>query len=154
MKKIIWALIPAISLMAGCGKNENYSTTPKIDFKSFSPASSINVVGNPEVTVNLTFQDGDGDIGRERTGMPGADIFLEYVYDGNNVLFSDSVILPQIPNSATDKNVSGVLGFKVPTTFLIRQGKSEDVVQFKVYLLDKAGHKSNVIVTPELKLNS
>lgn len=154
MNKFLKLILPITVSLVGCGKGDTFSTTPKIEFKSFSPASTVNILGNPEVTVNLSFEDGDGDIGRERSGIQGADIFLEYVYDGSNVLFSDSVILPQVPNSATDKNISGVLGFKVPTTFLIRQGKLQDAVQFRIYLLDKAGHKSNVILTPDLNLTS
>lgn len=144
----------SVALFYGCGKEEKYPIEPVITFKS------IDVVGKSNFKLVFSFTDGDGDI-----GFPLNDTSVDYncfvdlsiksngafnVIDfGTGATYSG--IIPDITPKERNKNIKGDITFAPQGLFLDSSFFNNPVDTFKmdVYIIDKAGHKSNAIATPE-----
>ena len=164
MKALKLTLFLSIAMMIACTKPPDYSDTPEIQFVGFS--KSVLKQGfsrNDDFTqMIVSFTDGDGDLGGDTISTvyfddlrtPGED-FLEFG-------------APLIPEQGTGNGISGEFIILLPTTCCIHPdpdlaqdgcnadfagtGITRDTVIYEVYILDRAGNKSNVIKTDPLIL--
>jgi hypothetical protein len=149
--KYILLIVVIFTLLHSCVKKKVYSDTPEIDYKHFD----LDTGTTAEMTI--TFSDGNGDIGKENNSTD-INLYMNYYYKDTLtqkfVAFwngTDSVKNGYTVNKPNDeyngKPISGDLTVHMP---LYRHSKKIKTFRYVIYLFDNAGHKSNVIVTPDL----
>ena len=143
---------------ASCEKKENYSIIPAITYKSLVENS------DGSATLQVSFTDGDGDIGYNTTNPP-VDFFVEILQRDSvgqyqpiiDQLLNDPVMgdtayvpynVPYITPSGSDKELSGQI--QVVMTSGSWYFAANTYMEFKVWLVDRAGHISNKILTPPI----
>lgn len=159
---IISTFLIGVMFFSSCQKSSNTSTIPSISFKSFQSTSISS--GN----LQINFTDGDGDIGypQQNTSAP-PNLWVKFLYydytskqfigvasPGNPSTF-DSVYfiytVPYITPPGKDKSLNGTIQVAMSTWYANPYSTTDSLqVQFKVWLIDRAGNKSNVITTPTL----
>lgn len=155
-------IISVSLLISGCTKPPNYPDEPQIEFDSWS--SPVVIQEFDSLWVNLSFTDGDGDIGDiENTNEPY--VFLTDTRD--NDLNPPASTLPLVPQQGAGNGISGTISVrlqgvccKILDTDPNNRRACEqtvgfidrDTVVFEIYILDQAGNKSNVIQTDPLIL--
>jgi hypothetical protein len=136
-----------------CVKKTTYSTTPEISFNSFSP-----YIGD-SADIDINFKDGDGDIGVSSSDSTRT-MWINYYYKdtitqkyvafcygcGTDSL-KTSYVIRAPKDSYLGKPISGEIIVRLQQ---YRHSRKIKNIKYVVYLYDKAGHKSNVIETPEL----
>jgi hypothetical protein len=162
LRNCLLALIALPVLFAGCKKSDQYPIEPAITFKSLTTVKDAQGY-DAEGILQISFTDGDGDIGLE-----ASDTFPPYVgeYSDNvHALFyqkvngvwtpltqyDDKGKVPVITPEGNHKAIRGDIrkdhvGFPFHVTNMH--------IRFDVYIYDRALHKSNVITTPELIINT
>ena len=142
-------------ILGACVKKKTYSTTPEIEYKAFYP-----YVGDSADFV-IKFMDGDGDIGVGQDDTTKT-LYVNYYYKDTvtgkyvgyySTFLNDTVKTGYIVKKPTDaytgKAISGEISVRLQQ---YRHSKKIKHVKYVSYLLDRAGHKSNVITTPELNV--
>ncbi|MEM6965272.1 MAG: hypothetical protein AAF573_10935 [Bacteroidota bacterium] len=165
MKALAGTIFLSLLFILSCTKPPDYSNTPEIAFVSFSknPLTQGFGVNDDFTTLTISFTDGDGDLG-------GDTISTIYFDDLRTTTTNDFLEFgaPLIPEQGTGNGISGDLIITLPTTCCIhpdstlRQfgceapfqdtGVLTDTVVYEIYILDRAGNKSNVIRTEPLIL--
>ena len=146
----------------------------------FSPVPSLNYVnhtvfvgpnGNDSIiTLNLSFTDGDGDIGLDKNDtLPPFNLGSEYFFnlhvyvkeivDGKKQFIIDPILqdevvfhsrIPVITPKGKEKAIDGTISADINTDFA--PGNTSDSVVFELYIYDKALNKSNVVETPVISI--
>lgn len=146
---------------ASCRKHEVYPVEPVIAFHSFSKIATENGIDSKGI-LNLSFTDGDGDIGlkEEDTLYPynyGSvhyyNFYIDY-YEKQNDSFV-KVELPitnnsRIPFVKADLAERGIKGNIEIELFINNILSTHDTIKFKAFIYDRALHKSNWAETPEI----
>jgi len=162
IKYTLLILLIGLIYHTGCVNAPRYSDTPEIEFISFTNTTMDQAPLNSDTTImSIKFTDGDGDIGFE-IGTPGENIFI--IDNRTNEIF-DRFRAPAIPPQGANNGVSGEINMVLLNTCCIFPPQDsipncESPVQyptneltFTVYIEDRAGNKSNEIVTPPITLN-
>lgn len=149
--------------ITSCQKNDNTSVIPSISFQSFTAGGSS---ANPTATLQINFTDGDGDIGypAQDTSAAANNLWIEYLYcdtGGTNKFIGfpnpqDTGVVyffyhvPYITPAGKDKSLKGIIQIAPLSDWFINPYVKLDSlkVEFRIWLFDRAGHKSNVITTP------
>jgi len=155
-----------------CVKKPTYSSTPIIKYNNFLR------YGNPSdpdsVEVAIDFEDEEGDVGLEASEQTGffqnGNLFLVYYYDSLNVPppyhwcayditsnglppFDTLIIgyrVPRVlPQNETSQPMKGTIYAKIKKNPIIVI-PGHKIIKYKIYMYDKAMHKSNTIETPPL----
>ena len=161
-KYAFFVLLIGALYCTGCINAPNYSDSPEIEFISFTNLTMNQAPLNSDTTIlSLKFTDGDGDIGFEM-GTPGENIFI--IDNRTNEIF-DRFRAPAIPPQGANNGVSGEINMVLlntccvfPPQDSIPNCESPDQfptneLTFTVYIQDRAGNRSNEIVTPAITLN-
>ena len=138
-----------------CVKKKTYSDIPEIGFKYFTPFA------NDSAVLDITYSDGNGDIFKN-DGDTAYNVFMHYYYKDTvslKYVRYDSIytVIPPLyytmrkPKDSYDgKPISGDVAFQInkfrPSHIL----KAFKYSKYVIYIIDNAGHKSNVLTTPEL----
>lgn len=156
-----------VLLYSSCVKKANYPDIPAITYNSFIPFCSGSTTDSAYIRINFT--DGNGDIGypAQQEGVPH-DFFivpLLYVYatktfepitqqNGDSLKFAYNI--PDITPSGSDKELNGII--QINMEGFLQEYISDDValsnlanlheLQFMIWIYDRAGNKSNVLITP------
>ncbi len=150
-----------------CVKKENYPDYPVITFNSFTPFCTGNKTDSAYLRVNFT--DGNGDIGYP-AGESGitpdfyiipmvdsAGTFkpLQYTspYTGHDTVFTFDYQIPDITPTGSDKELNGIIQINLENAIQTISSLSIPNInftylEFQVWIYDRAGNKSNVLVTP------
>ncbi len=161
-KTLAYLLIAAVCMgIYSCINSPDYSDTPAIEFVSLSNLQMSQRPLNSDTTVvSLSFQDGDGDIGTPM-GMGGVNIF---VIDNRTGEFYDRFRIPAIPEQGANNGVSGTINMVLLNTCCIFPPQDsipacespaqypDNDLTFTIYMVDRAGNKSNEVQTPVIKL--
>jgi len=130
--------------LASCLNPPNYSEIPEISFDSLN--ATFVKVGQDSITFFIGFTDGDGDLGSEE--VPNL-FFLD-----SRTGKIDSNKIPNITPEGTIKAVSGTIAFNQSSfTCSPPEGREFDTLFYTIYVEDRAGHKSNEVVTPQIILD-
>ncbi len=152
MKKNIFFIILISILFLKCEKAETYSEIPEIKYTRFNV-----IEGDGDYTVangilTFSFVDGDGDIGfgenKDTTLSQEYDIFIcEYYFLNDTFTLNDTINywMPYFEEGIYRESIMGSIDVILPQTIL-----SPDTIRYEFYILDRAGHKSNIEVTPEI----
>ena len=149
-------IVMACLLLASfsCRGRQVFPPQPVIEFVSLTPSEVKALSGSFEI--ELKYKDGDGDIGTSR-----ADYKNFFVIDNRTHLPDTARIftytLPDLSSGARNPSIQGVIKVKIPLAlsssfyfpFPLPEKEETD---FTVYLVDRAGNRSNMIVTSRVSI--
>ncbi len=149
MKRRAWVIgVVLILLGLGCRRDKVvFAIEPQIELVSFEP---LIVQEFGTLVLTLRYKDGDGDLGGNPDNQP--DLFLIDMRD--STLFPsgyDGIIrynMPRFYEGSLPQSIQGMIEVSIPGMVRLNPNASQEVVQFRVYIVDRAGHKSNEVVTP------
>jgi hypothetical protein len=140
-------------VLYSCVKKTTYPTTPEIEFKDFFPFEGDSAY------LQIKFKDGDGDIGVSQSDSTKT-LFYTYYYKDTvtnqyrayySALFNDTLRTGYVVKTPTEdyngKPISGDINISLQQ---YRHSKKVKRIKYVIYMLDRAGNKSNIITTPEL----
>lgn len=160
----------AVGFIYSCVKKPTYSSTPLIKYNNVFRYGHNQ--SNPDsIEVAINFEDEEGDVGLEQSDTFGifknGNLFLVYYYDSANVPspyhwlpydatspplppFDTTIIVfrvpPVLPPNETSQPMKGTIYAKLKKNpFIALPGHK--IIKYKIYLYDKAMHKSNTIDT-------
>ena len=144
-------------VFSSCAKKETFSIIPAITFKSLTSNNLDSAI------MEVNFTDGDGDIGYlGNLAEAQPDFFIEYLRDSAGafvpmlidngsgfVPVMNTQKIPDVTPAGKDKSLTGTIRVNMENW---TQGLpiAGDTLEFNVWIFDRAGHKSNVITTPEV----
>ncbi len=141
-------------VLNACVKKTNYPTSPVIEYKDFIPFPGDSAY------LQIKFTDGDGDIG-VKDGDSTKSLFFTYYYLDTvtqkytafyQALLNDTLRFNYIVKSPTEsyigKPISGELSVSINPFY--RHSKKIKHIKYVIYMLDRAGNKSNVLSTPDI----
>lgn len=166
LSKILFCPLLAILLLQGCGKGKKFNTTPHLEWRG---AEIVDSEGNRrEILLTTYFTDGDGDIGRETTDSPcdvdSYDFLIRY-FEKVNGSFKEIQpksmtppddcqpfhnVLPNITPEGQNKTLEGELTVTFSYLGFPQNGSQVDSVRFELQLVDRGGHKSEVVTSPSI----
>jgi len=147
-------------ILHSCVNAPDFTDTPKIEFVSFSQSSVEQTSANEfPIDVVISFEDGDGDLGREDSD-PEADI----VFIDNRTGLSETFKSPFIPEQGVNNGIQGEIKITIFSTCCIFPEDSQippcsappqfptNDLSFDISLTDRAGNVSNIVTTPAITL--
>jgi hypothetical protein len=145
MKKYFFVIFASVLVFFGCKKAENFSPIPEIEFVSFSknPIKAF----DETLIIELSYKDGDGDLG-------------ENANDVNNIFITDSrnnveykMRIKQLAPDNANIQIQGTLKIEMNSVPLVNLNSNSETLSYSIYLIDRAGNKSNTITTEQLRVN-
>jgi len=146
---LLKGLLPSLGVffLLSCRReNVVFAIEPQIEFVSLQPAV-VQEFGT--IVLTLRYKDGDGDLGGQPNNQP--DLFLIDLRD--SVLFPagyDGVIrynMPKFYEGPLPQSIQGTIEVSIPGIVRLNSNAPQEEVRFRVYILDRAGHRSNEIIT-------
>lgn len=142
-----------------CLDTPNYPDEPYIEFLSVSKDTlRQGIFMEDSLQVRFSFQDGDGDIGRDDQSPENNVFFI----DERTGTLDNTFGIPSIPQEGAANGVEGEVRIVLFSTCCIYNDGQDpctpnpsspyDTVQYRIYIMDKAGHKSNEILTTPIIL--
>ncbi len=151
-------LIPILTGLTACIKEEQYPVEPKIEFESFATARDIS--GKDSLgAITISYTDGDGNIGLfawDTVEPRKYNFYLKFMELVNNQLVEvkpvDSSLtfnarIPLLTPAGRNKNIKGDITMYLELYFA-RQILKSDTIAFEIYIKDRDLNKSNVVETP------
>ena len=162
----IAVIIIMATIFSSCHKQPSYSIIPAITYKDFI------VNSDSSAYIQINFTDGDGDIGYTTSDAnPPYDFYLvnmqdsitstgnkyviEWIPSQHDPIMGDTLYsgynIPYITPTGKDKELSGQIQIQLAKgnwNFTINGIKS---VEYRVWIIDRAGHVSNRITTPPIQ---
>lgn len=135
-------IVALISALPSCKKDTGISPVPSISFDSISPNPAIKY--RDTILIVISYTDGDGDL-----GIDSADVKNLFVTDSRNNVVSEFRI-PQLAPTGATIAIQGNLDVVLPPQIFINDNDSTETVSYSLYIVDRAGHKSNTITTKSL----
>ena len=144
MKRLI-LLSLSLAFLFSCKKDdENYSTTPEIEFISLTPTSTSEF--SQDIKLVISYKDGDGDIGTD-----DPDEYTLLIKDSRLPAADEYHIQPLTPPNTTIQ-IEGELNISLAGLFVLGSGSSETTT-FSIKLRDRAGNWSNEVSTTSITVN-
>lgn len=138
-------LCAILCLLSGCTKTNTdpvFDVVPRIELLHVSATSFVEF--SEQITLTIRYEDGDGDLGN-----PDSEVNSIFVQDSRLSMPDEFYLQPLAPEDALPLNITGNLDLRLAPTFLLGNGSSETLI-YSVYLVDRAGNKSNVVQTPTI----
>jgi len=145
LKGLLLSLV-LLFLLSCRRENVVFAVEPQIEFESLQPAV-VQEFGT--LVLTLRYRDGDGDLGGQPNNQP--DLFLIDLRD--STLFPagyDGIIrynMPKFYEKPTPQSIQGTIEVSIPGIIRLNPNAPQEVVQFRVYIVDRAGHLSNEVIT-------
>lgn len=139
-----------------CGKKTTTIDTDPLGDISFIPeielleVAPLNVVQYEDsISFKISYIDGDGDLGEQ-----DPDIKSIFVIDNRapNDLIFDFHLSPRAPLDS-EIAIQGDLDVVLANTILVDDGLGSETTTFSIYVVDRAGNESNVLVSPDVTVN-
>lgn len=165
-KGILYSVILAILVVSfwGCLKDEEYPIIPEIKFEDFVLLLNTQTGIIHRGVLKFSFKDGDGDIGLRSSDTAAPydfNLFIDYfeiqnkdtvpIYLVDPVSGDTSSFNARIPVLTPKGSSKAIKGEIEDTLFIYDPTSSFDTIMFRVYIVDRALHKSNVIHTPLIR---
>ena len=142
------ALVLLLALMAfipSCKKDSGISVVPSITFDSISPNPAIKY--QDSILIVISYVDGDGDL-----GIDSADVKNLFITDSRNGVVSQFRI-PQLAPTGANIAIEGNLDIVLPPQLFTNDNDTTETATYSIYVVDRAGHKSNTVTTKPLVIN-
>ena len=145
-KVLLFSLI--ILCFFSCTKKSEYSLTPKISYIEMQPKQLNVIPASGSTYITLSFSDGDGDI-----GFGTNNLYLKDSRDSTTIVME----IPEIPGEYNPNlGLKGQFVIEYKAAWLSLRPDTahltKDTLQWEIYMVDKAGNKSNTINTDTLFL--
>lgn len=127
-------------VVVSCKKadKKEYDSTPQIEFVSLSPSTVLQ--NKDSITFTIKYTDGDGDLGEN---SPNAkNLFLT----DNRIQIPYSYRVEQLAPSGSAITIQGTLNV-VLKNILLTDSSNQQTTTFSIYVVDRAGHKSNEVTS-------
>jgi hypothetical protein len=155
-----------IAALSSCKKQDEYPVIPAIDFKNIYTEQFNGLDEN--ATIILNFTDGDGDIGYKEAGQNDTifdnstspyyhnyvatlEIFRNNVWKDTALASSLGGRIPYLTPEGKNKALKGEIACEIPLVGLVAD---EDTFRFKIFIYDRALHKSNDVTTASVVINT
>ncbi len=147
--RLLKGLLPGFGVLflLSCRReNVVFAVEPQIEFVSLQPAV-VQEFG--ALVLTLRYKDGDGDLGGQPNNQP--DLFLIDLRD--STLFPagyDGIIrynMPRFYEGPLPQSIQGTIEVSIPGIVRLNPNAAREQAQFQVYILDRAGHRSNDVTT-------
>lgn len=139
-------LLGGIIFLTACGPGETVglpSVEPEITLLETS-TTEVRAFQDP-IIFKIEYTDGDGDLGTNDDTQRNV-----FVSD-SRVNTTQSFRLQQLAPDGAEIAITGTFSLEMPFTILTDSVESE-TVQFSIYVVDQAGHASNVVESGEIKV--
>ena len=153
-----------ILAMVSCKKPPEYPTIPEISFveitkKTTTIKKGVQYFPIDSVVINLSFKDGDGDLGTSGTSENYfCEVYqkigdkYEQFKDTNNVVINKNGTFFDLNPDGRQGPLEGNLFYGPSLNFrgYVPDSTDEYTLKFKVYIKDNAGHSSNIVETTDV----
>ncbi len=151
IRHVAYLLLASVAVFS-CTKSNDVSKIPQISLLYFGSGEGTDsmVLNIDTAFLEFSLVDGDGDIGNDPNG-PNNDIFIkDFRYDTGYVGYHFPAVDQSIENSK--KGIQGKCLFEFTPDLITTRPDSihqatGDTTHYEVYIVDRAGHQSNHIVT-------
>jgi hypothetical protein len=162
--KIVFPLV-CLALLYSCKPDENFDDKPFLEYRGYeSEPDADPSSGRVDLTFELYFTDGDGDIGTSEQAGDNAsceeilalnNLFVKYFQQigGAFVELSppDSCVpyaasIPDITPTGSNPTLEGNIFYQFDPTF----SPPNDSIRFEFILVDRSGKESNIATSPSL----
>ncbi len=147
-------MLVAALLFTACSKPPEFPIEPHIEFVSYDKSTVRQAVDT--VYIRVKFTDGDGDLGLPVGSKETNASFVDDRFP-NDV--PTTLLFPFIPEQGVGNGIQGEALFILPATCCRYLGCDSDdtdhpidTVQYELTLRDRAGHSSNKLKLPPLRL--
>jgi len=152
--------------LASCGKIEQISPVPSIEFTSFSVFDTIDQLGNFSKGGELEFyfEDGDGNVGLESPSVGEVDttnMFIslfrkegdqfELVVDNNDNLMPSDYRIPYMERTGRNKIIQGTITLRF--IYMYYSVSDSSIIKYEFRIKDRDGQYSNYVTTCEIPLS-
>lgn len=128
-------------LAVSCGRNRTHA--PEISLEEVSPGTVQEY--QDSIYMRISFYDKDGDLGENFTDDPNL-----FVVDNRLGLAHEFRISNIVPGGA-EVSIQGELEWTINSVYITGSENSE-TVDYDIYVVDRAGNYSNVLVTPSITI--
>ena len=139
------AVLGLLALIPACKKDTSISPVPAITFDSISPNPAIKY--RDSVLIVISYIDGDGDL-----GIDSADVKNLFVTDSRNQVVNQFRI-PQLAPTGSKIAIQGNIDIVLPPQIFINDNDTTETATYSIYVVDRAGNKSNTVTTKPLTIN-
>lgn len=136
-------LIVFFLALAAASCNGNKSYPPEINLEEVSPGTIQEY--KDSIYMRISFYDKDGDLGENFTDDPNL-----FVIDNRLGLAHEFRISNIVPGGA-EVSIQGELEWTINSVYITGSENSE-TVDYDIYVVDRAGNHSNVLVTPSITI--
>ncbi len=136
---LLFALWP---LFSGCTKEDKESLgdpVPRIELLSVIPSTAVEF--NDSIVFTIKYRDNDGDLGENDPDVKN--LFLT----DNRIGIQYSYRIQQLAPSGSSIPIEGNLELILNTIARTDTSLSQEAVTFSIYVVDRAGNKSNVVTS-------
>jgi len=125
--------------IAGCKDDEiSFPVEPQIEMVSITPASPMQYT--EPVTITIHYKDGDGDLGENN------DLVKNCFVTDNRIGITYEYRIKQLAPTGASIPIDGNLNIDIGGQVLTDSSSSQSAT-YTLYIVDRAGHKSNSVTT-------
>lgn len=144
-KYITIALFALLALVA-CKKDDtSISYVPSIEIKSASP-SSLHAFSDT-LTFTVFYRDGNGDLGEN-----SPDVYNLFLTDNRNSI-TYKYRIQQLAPTGSNIAIQGNLNIKLPSVPILDVTNTTETATYSIYVVDRAGNKSNIATSQTITIN-
>jgi hypothetical protein len=153
IKNVLY-LLTLLVAFATCISPPDYPIEPQITFFYMTKNIMRQGYGSEDsVYITLSFTDGDGDLGSK-------DSLNVFITDKrSNKPIEQTYRIPFVPEAGAKNGISGEIRFLMYTTCCLSlepcrlpPPRATDTLVYEIYIKDRAGHKSNMVLTNPIQL--
>lgn len=139
MKRAFHILIPIVLAACGGGRSE----APQISLEEVGPGSIAEY--QDSIYMRISFYDKDGDLGENFTDDPNL-----FVIDNRLGIAHEFRISNIVPGGA-EVSIQGELEWTINGVY-ITDNETSQIVDYNIYVVDRAGNQSNILTTPGISV--
>ena len=134
-----------LALMASCKKDQTViSAVPEITFLTVAPTTVIEF--QDSLVFTISYNDGDGDLGENSADVKN--LFLTDNRIGITYTYRIRQLAPDGANIAIQGNLNTVL-----KNIAVTDSSAQQQATFSIYVVDRAGNKSNTVNSPVITIS-
>ena len=143
-KKNWFALLP-LMLMLSCSKDDpEFPVEPSIEIAAISPADVTEYTES--VFLTIRYEDGDGDLGENVEGVKNC-----FVTD-NRIGVTNQYRIQQLAPTGSTIHIEGTVEIDMKGQAITDNSTSQSAT-YTVYVVDRAGHRSNSVTTGAITIH-
>ncbi len=143
-KKIYILLLPLLFVLSCKDDEPVFPVEPAITLTGISPSSATEYADN--VVITIQYEDGDGDLGENTDGVKNC-----FVTD-NRVGVTYQYRISQLAPTSSNIHIKGDLNIDLGGQSITDNSTSQSA-NYTLYVVDRAGHKSNSVTTGNITIH-